>query len=152
MAQLILESIENPECVLLETLTGTTRGNQGFGSTGTSVNLASSTDLGCGNPMIIPIAIRIDKKEPWKPAAAMIDSGTSTQFINPDFASQLGLKLDPKSIPESLIVVEGRKATPRTHTCTLDMLIDQHVETLTFQVTKLAGWQMILGKDRKSVV
>ena len=37
------------------------------------------------------------------------------------------------------MVVDGRKAAPLTHTYTLDLLIDQHLETLTFQVAKLAG-------------
>ena len=97
--------------------------------------------------MVIPVAIRKNNcQESWLSASAMIDSGASTQFIDPDFASQLGLTLDLKPIPESLIVVDGREAAPLTHTCTLDLLIDQHLETLTFQVTKLAGWQMILGK------
>ena len=42
--------------------------------------------------------------------------------------------------------MDGHEAAPLTHTYTIDLLIDQHLETLTFQVTKLAGWQMILGK------
>ena len=51
-------------------------------------------------------------------------------------------------LPEAFTVVDGREATaPFTHTCTLDLMIDQHLETLTFQVTKLAGWQIIVGKS-----
>ena len=127
MAQVILERIENPECVLVKSLPETKRGNRGFGSTGTSVN---SADLGCGNPMVIPVAIRKNNcQESWLSASAMIDSGASTQFIDPDFASQLRLTLDLKPIPESLIVVDGREAAPLTHTCTLDLLIDQHLES-----------------------
>ena len=77
----------------------------------------------------------------------MIDSGALTQLINPEFANQLGLKLDLKPVPEALIVVDGSKATaPLMHTYTLDLMLDQHLETLTFQVTKLAGWQLIVGK------
>ena len=61
----------------------------------------------------------------------MIDSlsGASTQFIDPDFARQLGLPLDPKPVPEALIVVDGCKAAPLTHSCTIDLMIDQHLET-----------------------
>ena len=139
MAQLILEHIKNPECVLVDSLPVTNRGTQGFGSTG-----LATADLGCGDPMVIPVAIK--NKKTLKPALAMIDSGASTQFIDPEFAQGLRLQLDPKSVPESSIVVDGRRAAPLTHTCTLDLLIDQHLETVTFQVTKLAGWQMILGK------
>ena len=143
MAQLILERIENPECVLVNSLPETKRGNRGFSSTGIYVN---SADLGCGDPMVIPVAIRKNNcQESSLSTSAMIDSGASTQFIDPDFASQFGLTLDLKPIPESPIVVDGHESTPLTHTCTLDLLIDQYLETLTFQVTKLAGCQMILG-------
>ena len=97
--------------------------------------------------MVIPIAIKKKKdNKPWKSASAMIDSGTSTQFIHLEFGQGLGLQLDPKPVLESLVVVDGRKTAPLTHTCTLNLLIVQHLESLTFQVTKLAGWQMILGK------
>ena len=76
----------------------------------------------------------------------MIVSGASTQFIDPDLAHQLGLTLDLKPVSEALIVVDRHKAAPLMHTCTLDPMIDQHLETLTFQVTKLARWQNIVGK------
>ena len=77
----------------------------------------------------------------------MIDSGASTQFLDLDFAVKNNLPLDLKPKPETLIVVDGREATSQlTHTCTMNLTIDQHLETLTFQVTKLAGWNMILGK------
>ena len=33
-----------------------------------------------------------------------------------------------------------------THTCTLKLTIDQHLEDLTFHVTRLAGWNLIVGK------
>ena len=60
MAQLIRERIENPEYVLVDSLPVTTCGNQGFGSTGISGKSVSvnSADLGCGDPMVIPVAIR----------------------------------------------------------------------------------------------
>ena len=124
----------------MESLSITTLGNQGFGSIGISAN---SADLGCGDPMVIPVAI---KNTSWKPASAMIESGASTQFIDPDFARQLGLPLDLKPVAEAFIVLDGHKAAPFTHTCILDLRIDQNLETLTFQVTNLAGWQLILGK------
>ena len=77
----------------------------------------------------------------------MIDSGASTQFIDPEFTHKLGLRLDQKAVPGALIVVDGREAVaPLTHTCTLDLTRDQRLETLTLQVTKFAGWQIILGK------
>ena len=108
MAELILERIENPECVRVDTLPVTTRGNQGFGSIGisgkTRISCKSVTinaaDLVCGDPMVLPVAIwKNNFQESWLPASAMIDSGASTLFIDPDFANQLGLILDLKPIP-----------------------------------------------------
>ena len=43
-------------------------------------------------------------------------------------------------------------AAPLTHTCTLELLIDQHPETVTFQVTKLAGWQIVMNEVRAKAV
>ena len=137
MAQLILERIENPECILVEELPSTGRGSNGFGSTG-----INSADLGCNEPRIVPA--RVNKSTI---GSAMIDSGASTKFIDLDFAVKNNLSLTLKPKPETHIVVHGREAENQlTHTCTLDLTIDQHQETLTFQVTKLAGWNMILGK------
>ena len=137
MAQLILERIENSECILVEELPSTGRGSKGFGSTG-----INSADLGCNEPMIVPARLNKDTT-----GSAMIDSGASTQFIDLDFAVKNNLPLTLKPKPETLIVVDGREAENQlTHTCILDLTIDQHLETLTFQVTKLAGWNMILGK------
>ena len=92
--------------------------------------------------MIIPVHLNKDIT-----ASAMIASGASTQFIDLDFAVKNNLPLTLKPTPETLIVVDEIEAENQlTHTCTLDLTVDQHLETLTFQVTKLAGWNMILGK------
>ena len=137
MAQLILERIENPECILVDELPETERGSKGFGSTG-----INSADLGCNEPMIVPVRLNNNTT-----GSAMIDSGASTQFIDQDFVVKNNLPLTLKTKPETLIVVDGREAEKQlTHTCTLELTVDQHLETLTFQVTKLAGWNMILGK------
>ena len=137
MAQLILERIENPECILVDKLPETKRATKGFGSTG-----INSADLGCNEPMIVLVELNKDTN-----GSAMIDSGASTQFIDLDFVLRNNLPLTLKAKPETLIVVDGREAENQlTHTCTLDLTVDQHLETLTFQVTKLAGWNMILGK------
>ena len=137
MAQLILERIENPECILVNELPTTKRGYQGFESTG-----INSADLGCNEPMIVPARLNKDTT-----GSAMIVSGASTQFIDLDFAVKNNLPLTLKLKPEILIVVDGIEVENQlTHTCTLDLTIDQHLETLTFQVTKLAGWNMILGR------
>ena len=78
----------------------------------------------------------------------MIDSRTSSQFINLDFALGLNLALDKKTTPEDLVLADGvcSKVGQITHTYTLKLMIDQYLETLTFHVTKLAGWNLIVGK------
>ena len=107
IAQLILERIENLEYVLVKSLPETNRLNWGFGSTRLSFNSANSADLGCDDPILIPVSIRECKsQQTWTPASALIDSGASTQFIDPTFAHQLGLKLDSKPVPEALILVD----------------------------------------------
>ena len=137
MAQLIQERIENPECILVEELPSTGRGSNGFGSTG-----INSADLECNEPMIVPVRLNKDTT-----GSAMIDSGASTQFIDLDFAVKNNLPLTLKATPETLIVVDGRQAESQlTHACTLALTVIQHLETLTFQVTKIAGWNVILGK------
>ena len=92
--------------------------------------------------MIVPV--RLNKNTT---GFAMIDSGASTQFIDLDFVVKNNQPLTLKPKPETLIVVDVREAESQlTHSCTLDLTVDQHLETLTFQVTKLVGWNMILGK------
>ena len=137
MAQLILERIENLECILVNELPISKRGSKGCGSTG-----INSADLRCNEPMIVPVGLNKNTT-----GSAMIDSGASTQFIDLDFAVKNNLPLTLKPKPETLIVVDRREAESQlTHTCTLDLTVDQYLETLTFQVTKLAGWNLILGK------
>ena len=95
------------------------RGFKGFGSTG-----INSADLGCNEPMIIPVHLNKDIT-----ASAMIVSGASTQFIDQDFAVKNNLPLTLKHPPETLIVVDGREAEKQlTHSCTLDLTVDQHLE------------------------
>ena len=99
MSQLTLERIDNPDCTLVEELPNTGRGSNGFGSTG--INFA---DLGCNEPMIVPV--RLNK---GTIGSAMIESGASTQFIDPDFAGKNNLPLTLKAMPESLILSMGGK-------------------------------------------
>ena len=143
MAQMILENIQNPDTQPVDSLPDTSHGSSGFGSTG----MSAVTNLGCNQPMVIPVTLQPTYGSSPVPGSTMIDSGASTQFLDLDFAVKNNLPLDLKPKPETLIVVDGREATSQlTHTCTMNLTIDQHLETLTFQVTKLASWNMILGK------
>ena len=79
MAQMILESIQNPDTQHVDSLPETTRGSSGFGSTGTSTATATTepSDLGCNQPMVIPVTLQLTPGMPV-PSSAMIDSGAST--------------------------------------------------------------------------
>ena len=79
MAQLILECIENLECVPVKELPSTGRGSNGFGFTG--INYA---DLGCNGPMIVPVRLNKDTT-----GSAMIDRGTLTEFRDLDLLSKI---------------------------------------------------------------
>jgi hypothetical protein len=78
----------------------------------------------------------------------MVDCGATSQFIDPDFALKNGLKLRQKAIPEVLTIVDGQTsvAGDLTHEVTIQLLIDQHLENVVFQVTKLGSIPLILGK------
>ena len=92
--------------------------------------------------MMVPVRLNKDTT-----GYAMIDIGASTQFIDLDVAVNNDLPPTLKLTPETLIVVYRREAENQLiHTCTLDLTIDQHFETLTFQVSKLVGWNMIVEK------
>lgn len=128
MAQLILERIENSECILVEELPNIEHRSNEFGSTG-----MNSADLRRNEPMIVPVHSNKDTT-----GSTMIDSGASTQFIDLDLAVEQNLPPTLKVKLETLIIVKGKEAENQlTHTCTLDLTVDQHLKTFTFQVTKL---------------
>jgi hypothetical protein len=82
------------------------------------------------------------------PAIAMVDSGASSTFIDEDFIKTHNLKTTKKAVPETLNLVDGNETSSGkiTQEITLEMEIDAHLETVTFQVTKLADYPVILGK------
>jgi len=82
------------------------------------------------------------------PATCIIDSGASSQLIDLDFAVNMNLPLVPKGKPEDLVLADGGRSIVGqiTNTCNLKLAIDQYMKELTFQVTKLAGWNLIVGK------
>ena len=105
--------------------------------------LSSTHDLGSDDPITLPCTVNENHH-----ATCMIDSGASSQFIDLDFALGLNPALDKKTTPEDLVLADRvrSKVGQITHTCTLKLMIDQHLETLTVHVTKLAGWNLIVGK------
>ena len=73
MAQMILESIQTPDTLHVDSLPNTSRGSGGFGSTGTgqispttpdtaqappaAAATTEPSDLGCNQPMVIPVTL-----------------------------------------------------------------------------------------------
>jgi len=106
-------------------------------------SVSVSGELGSEDPLILPCLVNENHS-----ASCMIDSGASSQFLDLNFALSLNLPLDLKKKPEDLVLADGvcSKIGQITHTCFLRLTIDQHMEDLTFHVTKLAGWNMIIGK------
>jgi len=106
-------------------------------------SVSVSGDLGSEDPLTLSCFVNEDFL-----ATCMVDSGASSQFIDLDFALNLNLSLAPKEKPEDLVLADGARSIVGliAHTCTLKLAIDQHMEELTFQVTKLAGWNLIVGK------
>jgi len=106
-------------------------------------SVSVSGELGLEDPLILPCLVNENYS-----ASCMIVSGASSQFIDLHFALSLNLPLDLKRKPEDLVLADGvrSKVEQITHTCSLRLTIDQHMEDLTFHVTKLAGWNMIVDK------
>jgi hypothetical protein len=102
-----------------------------------------SPDLGSEAPIILGCLL-----DGHVGGTAMVDCGATSQFIDQDFALKNGFKLRRKAVPEVLTVVDGRTsvAGDLTHEVTIQLLIDQHLENVVFQVTKLGSVPLILGK------
>ena len=107
------------------------------------MSLCSTYELGSDDPITLPCFVNNTHQ-----ATCMVDSGASSQFIDLDFTLNLNLKLDLKPKPEDLVLADGlrSKVGQITHTCTLKLMIDQHLKDLRFHVTKLANWNLIVGK------
>jgi hypothetical protein len=78
---------------------------------------------------------------------AMIDSGATSQFIDYDYAKKHGFLLRRKAQSEILSVFDGSPALSGmlTHECDVKLVLDQHVEEITLQVTKLGSSDIVLG-------
>ena len=103
----------------------------------------SDTDLGSEEPLTLPVIVNDSLS-----ASLLMDSGASSQFIDVDYVGHMNLKMTLKPESQDLILADGKPSPigKITHTCTLKVTIDQHEENLTFQVTKLARWDLIVGK------
>ena len=99
-------------------------------------HISLSSDLGSEDP--ITLSCHVNQS---LPATLMLDSGPSSQFIDHDYVKTMNLPMTLKPKPEDLALTDGSQSIigQITHTCTLTPTIDQHMEEVIFQVTKIAG-------------
>jgi len=79
---------------------------------------------------------------------ALIDSGATSTFIDADLVRKHQIPLHELSLPLVLEVVDGRQISSGniTHeTTSMQLLIGQHRESITFNVTRLGHYPVILG-------
>ena len=78
----------------------------------------------------------------------MIDSGASSQFIDCDFTLNMNLRLYLKEKLEDLLLADGvySKVGQIIHIGILRVTIDQDMGDLPFHITRIAGWNLIVGK------
>lgn len=109
-----------------------------------SESVMHSFDLGNEQPLMISAIIEHKIK-----ASTMVDSGASTSFIDESFINAHSLIPRLKNFPEIVRVVDGRQSSSGriTHEIDLSLEIGNHSEILTFQVTRIARYNIILGKS-----
>ncbi|KAL5596424.1 uncharacterized protein BROUX77_007108 [Berkeleyomyces rouxiae] len=78
----------------------------------------------------------------------MVDSGSTTCFVDSEFIARHQIPTVLKARAESLHVVDGSEtaAGKVTHQVPLSLSFPNYSETLVFQITKLGGYHIILGK------
>ena len=86
-------------------------------------------DLGSEEPLTLPVIVNDSLF-----TSLLMDSGTSSQFIDVDYAGCINLEMTLKPESQDVILANGKPSPigKITHTCTLKVTIDQHEENLTF--------------------
>jgi len=115
----------------------------GYSQSPKSVPAAPLLDLGSQQPLTLKaIANGIT-------TVVMIDSGASSQFVDVNFLNRHHLVPRQKRFPESLCLADGSETRQGkiTHEIDLELHLGYHKETITFQVTHLGRFPLILGKS-----
>jgi len=78
---------------------------------------------------------------------AMIDSGTTEDFIEREVCNKHGIKMIKAKNPGEIYLVDGKPSAmgPVTHMTKVPMDISSHRELATFQVANLQNHEVILG-------
>ncbi|OMH78676.1 Retrotransposon-derived protein PEG10, partial [Zancudomyces culisetae] len=96
--------------------------------------------------LVIPVTLFIANKS--LKLNAMIDSGATSCFIDSEFANKVNIPLLMKEVPIPLLVIDGRSISSGsiTHnTIPLQLQTYHHHETISFDVTKLGKYSLIIG-------
>ena len=94
------------------------------------------------------ISFRVKFNDHSLKLSALLDSGASACFIDKNFAERHKLPLVTKKCPVSVEVIDGRPLISRDVTQkikALDIYIDQHRNTVVFNVIKSLSNPVILG-------
>ena len=78
-------------------------------------------DLGSEEPLTLPVIVNNSL-----PAFLLLDSGTSSQFIDVDYVGPMNLEMTLKLESQDLILADGKPSPIRkiTNTCTLKLTIN----------------------------
>ena len=80
-------------------------------------------------------------------ATLLVDSGATGVFIHPSFATASNATVTVKSTPREVRVIDGRVINTGlvTHEATFQLVIGDHVETLTADITNTGRYDCVLG-------
>jgi predicted aspartyl protease len=78
---------------------------------------------------------------------AMVDCGATENFIDKKYAEQVGIPLDKKKIPRTVLAVDGREVAsgPVTHDITVELAINNHRETIKLHCITIGNLPIIVG-------
>ena len=81
------------------------------------------------------------------PTSVLVDSGATGVFMHPDFARARHLPTRLKAVPREVRVIDGRTISSGliTHEVVTTIVIGQHSETLSFDLTNTGRYSCILG-------
>ena len=133
IAQLILEQIRNPETKLVESLSLTERGTQGFGSTGSRQILKSNTPLH-GERLYFYATLRIKGKE--ISTRLLLDYGATSPILREGFVKEQEILTKKRS---NLIKIWNASQQPiagegRYYTQPTGLEVGNHSEALVWEI------------------
>jgi hypothetical protein len=78
---------------------------------------------------------------------AMVDCGATENFIDRNYAEQIGIPLDKKIVPWRVLAVDGREIAsgPVTHDTTIKLTINNHHETIKLHCITIGNSPIIVG-------